>query len=52
MSLFAIIIAIIAVILLITGGIIQSLNFLLYVGMALLLLAVIAYLFRSISGRK
>jgi hypothetical protein len=52
MSPFAIIIAIIAVILLITGGIVQSLNFLLWIGMVLLILAVITYLLRSISGRK
>lgn len=52
MSLFAVIIAIIAVILLITGGFVQSLNFLLWVGVFLLVIAVIAFLMRSISGRK
>jgi hypothetical protein len=50
MSLPAVIIAIIAIILLITGGIVQSLNFLLWVGVVLLV--VIAFLLRSISGRK
>lgn len=52
MSLPAVIIAIIAIILLITGGIVQSLNFLLWVGVVLLVVAVIASLLRSISGRK
>jgi hypothetical protein len=52
MSLPAVIIAIIAIILLITGGIVQSLNFLLWVGVVLLVVAVIAFLLRSISGRK
>lgn len=52
MSLFAVIIAIIAIALLLTGGFVQSLNFLLWVGLFLLVIAVIAFLMRSISGRK
>ncbi|MBK5238193.1 MAG: hypothetical protein JJE28_03665 [Actinomycetales bacterium] len=52
MSLAAVIIAIIAIVLLITGGFVQSLNFLLWVGLVLLVVAIIAFLFRSISGRK
>ena len=52
MSLFAIIIAIIAIALLITGGFVQSLNFLLWVGLFLLVISVIAFLMRSISGRR
>jgi Zn-dependent membrane protease YugP len=52
MSLLTAIILIIAVILLITGGIVQSLNFLLWVGLVLLAIAVITFLLRSISGRK
>lgn len=52
MSPLAIVIAIIAVILLITGGFVQSLNFLLWVGLVLLAIAVITFLLRSISGRK
>ena len=52
MSLAAVIIAVIAIVLLITGGFVQSLNFLLWVGLVLLVVAVIAFLFRSISGRK
>ena len=52
MSLLAIIIAIIAIVLLITGGFIQSLNILIWVGLVLFVIAVIAFLMRSISGRK
>jgi len=44
-------VATIAVVLLITGGFVQSLNFLLWVGVVLLVLAVIAFLLRMISGR-
>lgn len=47
-----IIIAVIAIILAITGGLVQSLNFLLWVGLVLLALAVIAWLIRAISGRN
>jgi hypothetical protein len=52
MSTLAVIIAIVAIILLVTGGFVQSLNFLLWVGLFLLVIAVIAFLLRSISGRK
>ena len=52
MSTLAVVIAIIAIILLVTGGFVQSLNFLLWVGLVLLVIAVIAFLLRSISGRK
>ena len=47
-----IIIAIVAVVLLFTGGFVKSLNFLLLVGIVLLVIAVIMFLIRSISGRK
>ena len=46
------IIAIVAVVLLLTGGFVKSLNFLLLVGIVLLVIAVIMFLIRSISGRK
>lgn len=46
------IIIVVAVVLLITGGFVQSLNFLIWVGLVLLVLAVISYLLRSMSGRK
>ena len=47
-----IIIAIVAVVLLFTGGFVQSLSFLIWVGIVLLVIAVIMFLIRSISGRK
>ena len=52
MNVLFVIVAIIAIVLLITGGFVQSLNFLLWVGVVLLILAVIAFLFRMISGRR
>lgn len=52
MNILFVIVAIIAIVLLITGGFVQSLNFLLWVGMVLLVLAVIAFLLRMISGRR
>ena len=47
-----IIVAIVAVVLLITGGLVQSLQFLLGVGIVLAVIAVIMFLMRSMSGRK
>lgn len=47
-----IIVAIVAVLLLITGGLVQSLQFLLWVGIVLAIIAVIMFLMRSMSGRK
>lgn len=47
-----IIIAVVAIILAITGGLVQSLNFLLWVGLVLLALAVIAWLIRALTGRN
>ena len=52
MNILFVIAAIIAIVLLITGGFVQSLNFLLWVGVVLLILAVIAFLIRMISGRR
>jgi hypothetical protein len=52
MNILFVIVAIIAVVLLITGGLVQSLNFLLWVGVVLLVLAVLAFLVRMISGRR
>lgn len=46
------IIIVVAIVLLLTGGFVQSLNFLIWVGLVLLVLAVISYLLRSMSGRK
>ena len=47
-----IIVAVVAVVLLITGGLVQSLQFLLWVGIVLAIIAVIMCLMRSMSGRK
>jgi hypothetical protein len=52
MNLLLIIVAVVAVILLITGGLVQSLQFLLWVGIVLAIIAVIMFLLRTISGRR
>ena len=52
MSILFVIIAIVAIVLAITGGLVHALSFLLWVGIVLLVLAVIAFLIRSISGRR
>jgi hypothetical protein len=51
-NILLIIVAIIAVILLFTGGFVQSLQFLLWVGIVLLVLAVIVWLVRMLTGKK
>ncbi len=52
MNILLIVIAVIAVILLFTGGFVSSLNFLLWVGLILLVLAVIVFLVRMLTGNK
>jgi fatty-acid desaturase len=52
MNLLFIIIIIVAIVLAVTGGLVSSLNFLLWVGIVLLVLAIIAWLIRSLSGRS
>ena len=52
MNLLVIIVAVVAVVLLITGGLVESLQFLLWVGVVLAVIAVIVFLLRMISGRK
>jgi hypothetical protein len=52
MSTLVIIVAIIAVILLFTGGFVPSLNFLLWVGIVLLVIAAIVWLVRYLGGRS
>ncbi|WP_292722035.1 hypothetical protein [Microbacterium sp. 13-71-7] len=52
MNILFVIIIVVAIILAITGGLVQSLNFLLWVGLVLLVLAVIAWLLRSVTGRR
>ncbi|GMA95587.1 hypothetical protein [Pseudolysinimonas kribbensis] len=51
MNILALIIAIIAVILLFTGGFVSSLQFLLWIGIVLAVIAIIVWLVRFISGR-
>ena len=52
MNIFFIIIVIIAVVLLLFGGLVKAVNFLLWIGLVLLILAVIAWLIRSLTGRR
>ena len=52
MNILLIIIAIVAIILLLTGGFVQSLNFLLWVGIVLLVIAVIVWLVRMMTGSR
>jgi len=52
MNILFLIVAIIAIALLVTGGFVESLNFLLWVGLLLVVLAVIGWLFRAIAGRR
>ncbi|UOQ60232.1 hypothetical protein MUN76_14510 [Leucobacter rhizosphaerae] len=47
-----IIIIIVAIVLAIVGGLVEAVNFLLWVGIILAILAVIAWLIRSLTGRK
>ena len=47
-----ILLIVIAVILLFTGGFVQSLNFLLWVGIVLLVIAVIIWLVRMLTGSR
>ncbi len=51
MNILLTIVVIIAIILAITGGLVQSLNFLLWVGLVLLAIAIISWLIRAIAGR-
>ena len=52
MNILFLIIVIVAIVLAVTGGLVSSVNFLLWVGIVLLILAVIAFLIRTISGRR
>ena len=52
MNILLIVVVVIAVVLLLTGGFVPTLNFLLWVGVVLLVIAVIAFLARMISGRR
>ena len=52
MNILLIVIAVIAIVLLLTGGFVSSLNFLLWVGIVLLVLAVIVWLVRLLTGSR
>jgi hypothetical protein len=52
MNILLVVIIVIAIILAITGGLLHALGFLLWVGIVLLVIAVIVWLVRSISGRR
>jgi hypothetical protein len=51
-NILLIVIAVIAIVLLFTGGFVSSLNFLLWVGVILLVLAVIVFLVRMLTGNR
>lgn len=52
MNLVSAIIILVAVLLLITGGLVKAVGFLIWIGLFLAALAVVLYLVRSISGRN
>lgn len=52
MNTLIIVVIVIAIVLLLTGGFVPTLNFLLWVGVVLLVIAVIVFLARTISGRR
>lgn len=52
MNILLIIVAVVAVILLLTGGLVHTLSTLLYIGAVLLVIAVIVWLVRFITGRR
>jgi hypothetical protein len=52
MNTLIIVVVVIAIVLLLTGGFVPTLNFLLWVGIVLLVIAVIVFLARTISGRR
>ena len=52
MNLLLAIVAAVAIVLLITGGLASSLNFLLWVGLVLLIIAAIVWLTRYVGGRR
>ncbi len=52
MSTLFIILAVIAVILLFVGGFVEAVGFLLWVGIVLLIIAIIGWVIRFITGRR
>lgn len=52
MNVLLIVIAVIAIILLFTGGFVSAVNWLLWVGIVLLIIAVIVFLVRLLTGKR
>ena len=52
MNTLIIVVIVIAVILLLTGGFVPTLNFLLWLGLVLLVIAAIVFIVRAVSGRR
>jgi hypothetical protein len=52
MNILVVVIAVIAIVLLLTGGFVSSLNFLLWVGIVLLVVALIVFLLRFLTGNR
>jgi hypothetical protein len=52
LNILLVVVIIVAIALAVTGGLVQSVNFLLWVGIVLAIIAVIAWLFRVIGGRN
>ena len=52
MAIILTIVIVVAVILAFVGGLVQSLSFLLWIGVVLAVIAIIAWLIRAISGRN
>jgi hypothetical protein len=52
MSALVAVVAIVAIVLLFVGGFVQAVQWLLYVGIILLIIAVIVWLLRFITGRR
>lgn len=50
MNILLIVVVIIAIVLAVTGGLVQSLNFLLWVGLVLAAIAIVVWLIRMIAG--
>lgn len=52
MNILFVIIIVAAIVLAVVGGLVEAVNFLLWVGIILAILAVIAWLIRSLTGRN
>jgi hypothetical protein len=52
MNALLIVLAVVAIVLLITGGVGASLHFLLWIGGILLIIAIVIFLIRALTGRR